>query len=150
MAGPLTPDIAVNGATIPADEIAAEAQSHPAPAGKPGLAWRRAARALTVRQLFPVAAAACSIAATPRQIGPGTMATEDDATIRALRNAELTLEALGEAEMRAIYDQAPGGYDRRGFLNPRTTSAPRRPRIAPRRPSRPNSWSRHGSRIAIS
>ena len=44
MASPLLPEVAVNGETIPAAAIAAEAQLHPAPPGKPGLAWRAAAR----------------------------------------------------------------------------------------------------------
>ena len=43
MTRPLFPEITVNGTVLSAAAIAAEAQNHPAPAGKPGLAWRRAA-----------------------------------------------------------------------------------------------------------
>ena len=43
MTRPLFPDIVVNGVTLDADDIAAEAQNHPAPRGKPGIAWRKAA-----------------------------------------------------------------------------------------------------------
>ena len=43
---PLLPPVTVNGVTISPERIAAEAQNHPAPKGKPGLAWKAAARAL--------------------------------------------------------------------------------------------------------
>ena len=36
----------------PMAAIAAEAQNHEAPKGKPGLAWRKAARALVIRELL--------------------------------------------------------------------------------------------------
>ncbi|NCO17517.1 MAG: peptidase, partial [Alphaproteobacteria bacterium] len=52
MGNPLQPELCVNGEVIPAAAIAAEAQNHPAPPGKPGLAWRAAARALAVRALL--------------------------------------------------------------------------------------------------
>ncbi len=41
MGKPLFPDIVVNGTTLVAADIAAEAQNHHAPKGKPGLAWLR-------------------------------------------------------------------------------------------------------------
>ena len=43
---PLLPPVTVNGVTITPKRIAAEAQNHPAPKGKPGHAWKAAARAL--------------------------------------------------------------------------------------------------------
>ena len=46
MRGPLQPDVVVNAERIPARLIAAEVQNHAAPPGKPGYAWRAAARAL--------------------------------------------------------------------------------------------------------
>ena len=46
---PLLPPVTVNGVTISPERIAAEAQNHPAPKGKPGLAWKAAARALALR-----------------------------------------------------------------------------------------------------
>ena len=49
---PLLPEVCVNGEIIAAERIAAEAQNHPAPHGKPGLAWKAAARALAVRTLL--------------------------------------------------------------------------------------------------
>ena len=47
---PLLPDVTVNGVLIDPALIANEAQNHPAPQGKPGLAWQAAARALAVRR----------------------------------------------------------------------------------------------------
>ena len=41
----LLPPVTVNGVAIDPALIAAEAQNHPAPKGKPGFAWRAAARA---------------------------------------------------------------------------------------------------------
>ena len=52
MPRPLQPDLVVNGEVIPARLIAAEAQNHVAPAGKPGFAWVAAARALAIRALL--------------------------------------------------------------------------------------------------
>ena len=48
----LFPDVVVNGETIPSAAIAAEAQNHGAPRDKPGIAWRKAAQALTIRALL--------------------------------------------------------------------------------------------------
>lgn len=63
---PLLPEVVVNGETIPPAAIAAEAQMHPAPAGKPGLAWRAAARALAVRALLRQEAARTGLLPEPR------------------------------------------------------------------------------------
>ncbi|MFN3500265.1 MAG: hypothetical protein ACK40A_17875, partial [Pannonibacter indicus] len=52
MASVAAPVITVNGTVIPASRIAAEAQNHPAASGRPGDAWRAAARALAIRQLL--------------------------------------------------------------------------------------------------
>ncbi len=46
---PLLSDITVNGEAISAELIASEAQNHPAPQSKPGLAWMAAARAFAIR-----------------------------------------------------------------------------------------------------
>jgi peptidyl-prolyl cis-trans isomerase C len=48
----LFPDVIVNGEFIPSAAIAAEAQNHTAPRDKPGIAWRKAAQALTIRALL--------------------------------------------------------------------------------------------------
>ena len=48
----LFPDLVVNGETVPAAVIAAEAQNHDGPKGKPGIAWRKAANAVAIRTLL--------------------------------------------------------------------------------------------------
>ena len=81
MASPLQPEVAVNGETIPPAAIAAEAQMHPAPPGKPGLAWRAAARALAVRALLRQEASRAGLRAQPRDLGEGR---RDDALVASL------------------------------------------------------------------
>jgi peptidyl-prolyl cis-trans isomerase C len=104
---PLFPDIVVNGTTLSAADIAAEAQNHHAPKGKPGLAWRKAARALAVRQLMLEDAAAQGLVADPRELAPGQVETKDEALIRALMEQAITPEPVGEAALRAAYDRNP-------------------------------------------
>jgi peptidyl-prolyl cis-trans isomerase C len=65
-AASLQPAVVVNGETIPAAAIALVAHNHPAPPGKPGLAWRAAARALANRDLLLQAGRDLGIEAAPR------------------------------------------------------------------------------------
>jgi peptidyl-prolyl cis-trans isomerase C len=104
----LFPPLVVDGAVIPAADIAAEAQHHSAPPGKPGLAWRAAARALAVRALLLREAA--DIAATPLPMGEGRRETEEEARIRALIEARISVPPAEEAACRAAYDAAPDGF----------------------------------------
>lgn len=106
----LFPDLRVNGTLIPAAAIAAEAQNHPAPRAKPGLAWRKAARALAVRHLLLEEAARRGLRARPEVVGPGRIETEDDATIRALLEAAIEVAPPTEAEVRAEWARAPERY----------------------------------------
>lgn len=110
MASPLQPEVAVNGETIPAAAIAAEAQMHPAPPGKPGLAWRAAARALAVRALLRQEADRIGVHALPRDLGQGRREAEDEALIRALIEARIAPEPPDEAAVQAAYDRDPGAF----------------------------------------
>lgn len=110
MTAALFPDILVNGTTLSAAEIAAEAQNHPAPAGKPGLAWRKAARALAIRQLLLERAAALGIAGTPRELAPGRTETTDEARIREVLERLVTPAPVRESDLHAIYDRDPGAF----------------------------------------
>ena len=74
-------DIVVNGRRISKSEIAAEAQHHSAPSGKPGMAWNEAARALVVRELLLDEADRQGIRAKPRDFGAGRIETETEAMI---------------------------------------------------------------------
>lgn len=106
----LFPDVVVNGTTLSAADIAAEAQNHHAPKGKPGLAWRKAARALAVRQLMLEEAAARGLEATPRELAPGQVETPEESLIRALMEQAVTPEPVSDAELRAAYDANPSMY----------------------------------------
>lgn len=107
---PLLADVRVNGRVIPAAAIAAEAQNHPAPAGKPGLAWRAAARALALRALMLEAAAARGLRPEPRETAPGQAETDEEALIRQLMEAEVVPEPVDAAALRAAYARAPDRF----------------------------------------
>lgn len=108
MASPLQSDVVVNGETIPAAAIAAEAQNHPAPAGKPGLAWRAAARALAVRALLLQEARRMGLTPEPRALGPGRRETDEEALARAVIEARVAPEPVAIDAARAAYDADPG------------------------------------------
>lgn len=108
--GPLLPEVVVNGETIPPAAIAAEAQMHPAPRDKPGLAWRAAARALAVRTLLRQEAGRAGLSATPRPLGEGRRETEEEALIRALIEARVAPEPPDEAAVRAVWARDPGAF----------------------------------------
>jgi peptidyl-prolyl cis-trans isomerase C len=106
----LQSDVVVNGEVIPAAAIAAEAQNHPAPAGKPGLAWRAAARALTVRALLLQEAARMGLTPEPRALGPGRRETDEEALARAVLESRLAPEPVTEEAARAAYVADPGDW----------------------------------------
>ena len=97
---PLLPDVIVNGEVIAAERIAAEAQNHPAPQGKPGLAWKAAARALAVRTLLLQEAARRGLTADPQETLPGQLETAEEALIRQL--LDLAVEFIDQAIHRGI------------------------------------------------
>ena len=95
---PLLPPVTVNGVTISPERIAAEAQNHPAPKGKPGLAWKAAARALALREILLQEARARGLTADPAELAPGQWETEDEALIRQLLDQAIAPETPDEAE----------------------------------------------------
>ncbi|HRO16025.1 MAG TPA: peptidylprolyl isomerase [Paracoccus sp. (in: a-proteobacteria)] len=107
---PLMPEVVVNGVTIPAARIAAEAQNHPAPKGKPGLAWRAAARALALRELMLQEARARGLVPAPRDIAPGLRETDEEALIRQLLELAVIPAPVDDEALRAAYDAAPDRY----------------------------------------
>lgn len=106
----LFPDVAVNGEEIPPAAIAAEAQNHEAPKGKPGIAWRKAARALAIRSLLLQEARARELAAHEQELAPGRFETEEEALIRALLEEALTVPAATEDEIRAEWQKDPNRF----------------------------------------
>jgi len=104
---PLLPDVTVNGVLIDAALIANEAQNHPAPQGKPGLAWQAAARALAVRTLLLQEAARRGLRADPQETLPGQLETEDEALIRQVLDQAVQPEPATEADLSAFYTAHP-------------------------------------------
>ena len=106
----LFPDVVVNGTTIPSAAIAAEAQNHHAPRGKPGIAWRKAANALVVRALLLQEAAQRGITATAQELDPGRFETEDEALVRAVLEEAVQVAAPTDDAMRAEWDRDPSRF----------------------------------------
>lgn len=107
---PLLPPVFVNGVEIPAERIAAEAQNHPAPDGKPGLAWQAAARALALREVMLQEARARGLAPDPVEVAPGQVETEDEALIRQLCDVAISPKPASDAELRALYQAQPDRF----------------------------------------
>jgi peptidyl-prolyl cis-trans isomerase C len=104
---PAPEPVTVNGVVIPAEAIAAEAQNHPVPKGKPGWAWKQAARALALRELLLQEARALGLAPSPLELSEGRWETEEEAQIRRLLEEAILPAPVDEAELRAIYEAAP-------------------------------------------
>ncbi len=104
---PLFPDLVVNGETIPAATIAAETQNHQGPAGKPGIAWRKATIAVAVRTLLLQEARARGIEARVQEVGPGRFETEEEALIRGLLDQAVLVKPPTEQEIRLEWQKDP-------------------------------------------
>ncbi|MBE2276117.1 MAG: peptidylprolyl isomerase [Rhodobacteraceae bacterium] len=107
---PLLPPVLVNGVTLDPARIAAEAQNHPAPKGKPGAAWQAAARALALRELLLQQARAAGVAAEPAEVAPGQVETEEEALIRQVLERALDPDPADPAQLREIYDSQPDRF----------------------------------------
>jgi peptidyl-prolyl cis-trans isomerase C len=106
----LFPDVVVNGETIPSAAIAAEAQNHTAPADKPGIAWRKAAQALTIRTLLLQEARRRGLVSDPIELAPGRFETEDEALIRTLLDEALVIAPVTEEAVHAEWARDPDRY----------------------------------------
>lgn len=104
---PLFPDVSVNGQEISAAEIAAEAQNHKAPKGKPGWAWRAGAKALVIRELLMQEARKRDLQPQPMELEPGKFETDDDAMIRDLLDLAVTPKIPTDADLQKVYTAQP-------------------------------------------
>lgn len=102
--------VTVNGVTVAASAIAAEAQNHPMPHGKPGWAWKAAARALALREVLLQEAKAKQIVAAPMELAAGQWETEEEALIRQLLEVAIEPGEIDEAKLRAVYDGDPDRF----------------------------------------
>lgn len=107
---PLFSEVIVNGEQIPVAAIAAEAQNHAAPNGKPGLAWRAAARALVIRSLLLQEATRRGFEPDPVEVGPGKFETDEESLIRAVMEAEIAPPPASEEDLRAAWASNPGRF----------------------------------------
>ena len=106
----LFPDLVINGEVVPRRVVAAEAQHHPAPKGKPGRAWRNAANAVAMRTLLLQEARRRGLHPDPAEVGPGRFETEDEALIREVLEAAVATAMPTEAEVRAEWQRDPGRF----------------------------------------
>jgi len=106
----LFPPVIVDGLEISASSIANEAQNHTAPKGKPGLAWRKAARALIIRHLLLREVEAKGISATPRDFGNGRRETDEDAQVAALLQQALTPEDVSDEDVKTEWQRDPSRF----------------------------------------
>ncbi|HIC80978.1 MAG TPA: peptidylprolyl isomerase [Kiloniellaceae bacterium] len=97
--------IRINDVTIPEAAVLAEAQHHPAADAKAARA--AAAEALAVRELLLQEARRQGIDPSPRTEGEGRRETEDDALIRRLLDANVTVPEADPETCRRYYDSNP-------------------------------------------
>ena len=103
----LFPEVIVNGETIAPAAIAAEAQNHSGPAGKPGIAWRKAAQALAIRALLLQEAARRGLTPKVQELAPGRFETEEEALIRTLLEQAVEMPEVTEDQVRAEWVRNP-------------------------------------------
>lgn len=106
----LFPDLVVNGETVPHTLVAAEAQNHPAPDGKPGVAWHNAARAMAVRALLLQEARRTGIAAMPHELGTDRAESEEEALVRGLLETNLVAKAPSAEAVHAEWARDPSRF----------------------------------------
>ncbi|WP_420347765.1 peptidylprolyl isomerase [Pelagibius sp.] len=94
--------IRINDVTIPEAAVLAEAQHHPA--DRPEAALAAAAEALAIRELLLQEARRQEIAAVRRADGNGRREAEDDALIRQLLEANVTVPQADAVSCRRYYD----------------------------------------------
>ncbi|MGD1880618.1 MAG: peptidylprolyl isomerase [Kiloniellaceae bacterium] len=95
-------DIRINETTIPAAVVLAEAQNHPA--AEPEAALGAAAQALAIRELLLQEARRQNISAIQQVDGEGRRETEEDALIRHLLDANVTVPQADSETCRRYYD----------------------------------------------
>ncbi|MGI9388628.1 MAG: peptidylprolyl isomerase [Boseongicola sp.] len=110
MSAALFPDLVVNGETIPHALVAAEAQNHSAPKGKPGIAWRKAANAVAVRTLLLQEAKRRRLLPEPAEVGPDRVETDEEALVRGLLEAAIAISKPTEREIHAEWQRAPSRF----------------------------------------
>jgi peptidyl-prolyl cis-trans isomerase C len=109
----LFPDLVVNGETVPHALVAAEAQNHSAPKGKPGFAWRKAANAVAVRTLLLQEAKRRRLVPEPAEVGPSRFETDEEALVRGLLEIAIAVDKPTEREIHAEWQLGPSRFKTR-------------------------------------
>ncbi len=104
---PIETTVTVNGEPVDHQAIARETQNHGAPRGKPAAAWQKAADAVAIRALLLQEARRLELAPEPAEVAPGRFETEEDALIRSLVEAAVTVSAPSGAAIRAEWERDP-------------------------------------------
>lgn len=110
MTAELFAELVVNGETVPRAVIAAEAQNHVAPKGKPGFAWRKAANAVAVRALLLQEAHRRGFRPSPVETGPGRYETDEEALVRELLDVAVDNPPPTDDELRAEWARDPSRF----------------------------------------
>lgn len=103
----LFPDLIVNGELVPHTLVANETQNHEAPKGKPGIAWRKAINAITVRTLLLQEARIRGVTPVPQEVGPGRFETDEAALIRGLLEEAIDAARPEDSEIKAEWCKDP-------------------------------------------
>ncbi|MEO1139320.1 MAG: peptidylprolyl isomerase [Pseudomonadota bacterium] len=106
----LFPDLIVNGELVPHTLVAAETQNHDAPAGKPGIAWRKAANAVAIRTLLLQEAKSRALEAAPQEVAAGKFETEEEAMIRAVLETEVDPTSPDDDAVYAEWKKDPSRF----------------------------------------
>ena len=110
MAAALFPDLIVNGELVPHTVVAAEAQNHEAPTGKPGIVWRKAANAVAIHTLLLQEARARELQPVPVEVASGRYETDEEALVRGLLEEVIEVEAPSETDIRREWERDPARF----------------------------------------
>lgn len=110
MSAALFPDVIINGEAVDHAAIAAEAQHHTAPRGKPGVAWRQAARAVAIRTLLLQEARRRGLQPDPQERAPGRFETDKEALVRELLEQAVSVEPPAPEAVRAAWARDPSRF----------------------------------------
>ncbi len=102
---PVSTDLLVNGMRLMRQDIAAEVANFPAATA--GESWKAAERAMILRLALRQRAAWLGIVAVPQADADGRLETDEDATLRALLEAEVPVPVPAEAEIAAYHAAHP-------------------------------------------
>jgi peptidyl-prolyl cis-trans isomerase C len=104
------PDVIVNGVEIPKPLIEAEAKNHTRPGLDPGLVWRRAAEALTIRTLLLNEAERLELNVEPLELSPGRLESQEEALIRETLDQLIEDADVSKDDCWAVYSDDPDAY----------------------------------------